>query len=123
MNMCPIPQGLESRVILELRNRERGREKTRVVVFLTLSFASLAALVPAFENVKNVASRSGFTQYASLIFSDLPTIAGMWKLFALSLAETAPIFALAISAAVLLAFVWSAAQAFRYVKAMKLSFS
>ncbi len=123
LNAYPAPTGLADRVVSELRLRERRRERNRAMTFIMISLASLAALVPAFENVKSAAAQSGFARYASLAFSDWSAVVGIWKLFAITLAETAPVFALAISAAVLLAFVWSAAQASRYVKAMRLSFN
>jgi hypothetical protein len=123
LNISSIPAGLAERVVLELRRREERKEKTRAAMFGTIAFAALAALVPALENVGAAATRSGFSRYASLVFSDWNALAGMWKLFAFSLAETAPLFAMTILAAALFVFIWSAAEAFRYVRAARISFN
>lgn len=123
LNICPTPPNLEQRVITELRGRERKKERNRAMSFVVLSLASLSAFVPAFENLRSAAVESGFANYASLVFSDWSAVLSMWKLFALTLAETAPVFALALSVTALLVFVWSAAQASRYVRAMRLGFN
>lgn len=122
-NISEPPEDLIGRIVSTLRRREQRREKARAIAFASVALAALAALVPAFENVGAAAARSGFAGYASLLFSDWGAVLGIWKVFALSLAETAPLFAIAVSATALFVFTWSAAEAVRYTRAARMSLS
>ena len=123
LNKVKLPTELSSHIISHIRAREQRREKTRAFTFAFVALAALAATISAFENVATKAAASGFTGYASLLFSDWSAITRIWNVFALSLAETAPLFAISISAATLFVFVWSTAEALRYGRAAKMSLS
>jgi len=123
LNRVQAPEELSHQIVSRIRICEQKKEKTRVTIFACVAFVALVATIPAFENVGAEAARSGFTGYASLLFSDWGSIVGIWKVFGLSLAETAPIFATALCAAILFVFVWSLAQTVRYGKAVRLSLS
>ena len=113
---------LKERIISDLRLRERRREKKRATIFGLIACAAFALVIPALKNVFDTAAQSGFTRYASLAFSDWSTMANMWKPFAFSLAETAPISAVAMCLTALLLLTWSIWQTSRYVRAVRISF-
>lgn len=119
----PTPRGLEERVVSDLRNREILKEKKRSTIFASVAFASLLGIVAAIGEIISTATQSGFARYVSLVFSDWSSVTLIWKTFALSIVETAPIFGLAICSVAILAFLWSGAEALRYAKAAKLSFN
>lgn len=120
LNSRKVPDGLAASVIGEIRARERAHERRRARAFSIVAFAAFLAAIPSLENVWSRAAQSGFAGYASLLFSDGGAVAGIWKTFALSLAETAPLFALSIAAAVILVLAWSTAEALKYTKAARL---
>ncbi len=121
LNIYRTPPDLTERVIFCLRECERRREKRRLVIFSVVALGALSALVPSLESVGALAAKSGFSSYASLLFSDWSAVASIWKTFALSLAETAPLFAIVTAAAILFVLVWSSAEAIRYTRALRLS--
>lgn len=123
LNKVKVPAELLSHIVSRIRRCEQKRETTRARIFASIAFVALLAIVPAFENVAARAATSGFTGYASLLFSDWSAITKIWNVFALSLAETAPLFAIAISATILFVFAWSTAEAIRYSRAAKMSLS
>ncbi len=119
----PTPEGLARRIVSHLHLLERKRETRRSRIFGVVALGTFVAALVACKNVFDAATQSGFARYASLAFSDWSVIANIWRTFALSLMETAPIFAVGIFAVALFVFVWSAGQAIRYGKAARLSFS
>ena len=116
------PEELCARVVSRVHLLERRREKRRAGTFWLVALSTFAGALVACKNIFDAAAQSGFAKYASLAFSDWSVVANMWKTFALSLAETAPLFSIAVFAAVLFVFVWSVGQALRYGKAARLSF-
>ena len=120
LNVCPLPKELASSIVLDLRRREKNKGKKRAFLFGFVALLTFTGLIFAIENVVSAAVRSGFAGYASLVFSDWSTVVSIWKAFALSLAETAPLFAGAICATILFIFLWSLGQTVRYSKAIKL---
>ncbi len=123
LNTKTPPVELSAKIISCVRVSEQKRERNRAIIFSCVAFTSLAVAIPSFESVGAKAAQSGFTGYAQLVFSDWGTVASLWKVFALSLVETAPLFAIAISAAVLFVFMWSTSEAFRYTRAAKMALS
>jgi hypothetical protein len=123
INKLLPPETLEQHIVFEIRKREKIQEKTRFAIFAVISFVSFAGIITALENIVSSATKSGFTKYASLAFSDWSTVMSIWKVFTLSLVETAPIFAVILCVAALLAFVWSVSGALRHAKLTQFSFN
>jgi len=123
INKFSPPETLEQHIVFEIRKREKTREKTRFAIFAVISFVSFAGIIAALENVVSSAGKSGFTQYASLAFSDWSALMSIWKVFTLSLVETTPIFAVTLCVAALLAFTWSISGALRHAKLTQFSFN
>ena len=71
----------------------RARIRAARIAFGAYSAAAFIlgiTLVPAFGYVMQAVVRSGFLQYASLIFSDGMTVTSLWKDFIVLLTETFP---------------------------------
>ena len=116
------PEELCARVVSRVHLLERRREKRRAGTFWLVALSTFAGALVACKSAIDSATQSGFARYASLAFSDWSIVANMWKTFALSLAETAPLFSVVLFTAMLLVFAWSLGQALRYGKAARLSF-
>ena len=123
INKISPPETLEQHIVFEIRKREKIQEKTRFAIFAVISFVSFAGIIAALENIVSSATKSGFTQYASLAFSDWSALMSIWKVFTLSLVETTPIFAVTLCIVALLAFTWSISGALRHAKLTRFSFN
>ena len=89
-------------------NRERGRVlRTRILCFGTLSLFALAAFVPAWRELQGEVSRSGFSEFSSLLISDFSTALTYWKEFSFSLLESFPAIGIAAVLGALFAFLSS----------------
>lgn len=88
-----------------LRVEEERLRVAKVKLFFSgiFTIASLGAFVPVLRYAGAELASSGFLQYFSLLFSDSATIISFWKEISLSLAETLPVFGVALIFAVLLA--------------------
>ena len=87
-----IPEGLEERVFLSIQNAQQREYAFRRTLWGSLSLASLAVL--AFSSIYTVHAFavSSFSNYFSLIFSDMGSISLWWKDLGLSLVESLPVF-------------------------------
>lgn len=122
------PAGLLERIMLRIAEERRRRVQMRTAVFGVLSLVALAALVPAWRELNSEITQSGFSQFASLIFSDGAALAAYWQDFAFSLLESLPVFGMVAVLGVLLAlfsslkfFVQDAGMVFRRTSLAKIN--
>ncbi len=84
---------LYNRIIARIEREERKTGAyARIVFFGVAALVSVAAFVPAAQELYAEFSQSGFIQFLSLLFSDTGVIALYWQDFLMSLAETLPVF-------------------------------
>lgn len=81
-------------ILARIHSAEKRAAKTKCAILSAVSFASFAALFPAFQYTWMEFARSGFYEYASLLFSDGSALLPYWKEFSLLLAESLPLFGL-----------------------------
>jgi len=91
------PEGLSARVLLCIRAEKQRIARIRLYLFGTASAISFVALFPALQYTFYEIANSGFTDYASLLFSDATSLLPYWREFTMSLVETLPVFGLIIS--------------------------
>lgn len=92
----PPPSGLFA-VILERIEWERRRlARIRIAVFGFATTVSAFALFPVMQYAATEFTRSGFSDYSGLFFSDSGVVLVYWKEFALSLVESLPLFGLVL---------------------------
>lgn len=95
-------------VILRRIDFEKKRQaKIRLAVHGAMAAVSFVVLIPSFSYMASSFAKSGFGQFASLMFSDGATVVSYWKEFALLLAESLPLFSIIILLAALAAFLAS----------------
>jgi hypothetical protein len=99
-----LPAGLARAILARIA---RAEALTRLV-FGALSAASAVVATAGVWSVALALAHSGFVTYASLIFSDTGLVVTNIREFALTLAESVPIVALALSCAGLIGFLASA---------------
>ncbi len=113
------PSGLLDKIILHIYSERRRQVlRTRIVLFGTLSFVAIAALVPAWQGLQSGISQSGFLQFISLIFSDSAVVITYWQNFALSLLESLPALEAAAVLGAIFAFLFSLKFLIRDINAM-----
>jgi hypothetical protein len=71
------------------------RLKARLIFSSAVTLLMLAFLLPVWNWFYGEITQTGFTQFFSLIFSDMDTIINYWQDFALSLLESLPFYSLA----------------------------
>jgi hypothetical protein len=81
-------------------NREQVMEhslrmKVRLIVSSAVSLIMLIFLLPVWNLFQTEITQTGFSQFMSLIFSDLNSILIYWQDFGMSLLESIPFFSLA----------------------------
>ena len=100
-------EGAISKRVSELASRQK---KQRFVFSALLSLASFAGIVEAIIRLVQSATKSGFSQYLSLLFSDSSIFFSYWKEFGLSLLESLPLVSITLLLSVALVFLWSGAR-------------
>ena len=104
LNQEEFAEGLFEKVWTEIKKQKRIRTaRRRLIVFLFVLTALIAAAVPMFSYVRTAFAESGFGRFFSLLFSDTDIIAVYWKSLALSLLETLPVTGLIVFLAFLCA--------------------
>ncbi|HTY39737.1 MAG TPA: hypothetical protein VMC43_01440 [Candidatus Paceibacterota bacterium] len=86
-----VPVGLLDKILVKIEVAEQRRARFRAVIYGILAMVGLAALIPAGWEFFAELNASGFTQFASLAFSDAGTLLVAWQDFLLSLVESFPI--------------------------------
>ncbi len=81
-------------VLHRIEDARAHRARVRLAGLVVLAFASLAALIPAFQYAVQEFARTGALQYLSLVFSDGSLMITYWKEFIMTLAESIPVLGL-----------------------------
>ena len=118
------PAGLLGRILARIE-AEKGAiaVRKRIIWMSALSVASLPVMFFSWTNFQVGASQSGLFQIASLMFTDFSAIASHYQDFAMSIAESLPVLALAGLLAGALVFVESSLELIRDARtAYKLNF-
>ncbi len=89
--------------IYEERTALQARSK--FFIFSALSFLSAAALIFSIVLAHGEFSRSGFSAFATLIWTDFSAVASFWKSYLSSLAETLPTMSVILVLAAVFAFI------------------
>jgi hypothetical protein len=110
------PHYLLSRILAKIDEAIRLRARMRIALATVLGTSSVIAAVPALQFASQEFSRSGFTNFISLILSDGFRLAPYWKDMALTIAGSLPILGVAAVAFVLLAAICSLSLASTYYK-------
>jgi len=105
------------RIIVLRDQRSRHIKLSGYMILATVSFV---AIIPATISLGHQLAQSGFGQYASLAISDSGALAGYWKQFAVTLAESIPGISLAFVLAAILISGWSARNALRQTTPLSL---
>lgn len=92
LNQAEPPHQLYLNIISRIELETARTARTRFILFSAVTLAALIAVIPAFQYALQEFTRSGFSQYLSLIFSDGGTMLAYWQEFTLTLAESLPIF-------------------------------
>lgn len=88
-----VPAGLYEEILSRIAVERRIKTlKRRVALFSACAIGSFAAFIPATGALWADISRSGFLQYASLLFSDPFVVVSSGSDYLLSLAESLPAF-------------------------------
>ncbi len=84
--------------IMKRIEREQGSLKIKIRFVFSLFAAVLMAgiFVPVWNNLQSEAAQSGFTQFISLLFSDLNSVLSSWQDYAMSLLESIPFVSLTV---------------------------
>ncbi len=101
------PKRLYGNILMRIEFEQRRNAVVQLVLMGTTALCSLVAMVPALQYTIRELSQSGFLQYLSLLFSDSAAIALHWKEFALSLAESFPLFGITTTLSILFVFLGS----------------
>lgn len=103
-----LPAGLSQRIIGQIaKEQAKVIAKRRFGIFFVCFVVSLVALIPTFGMVRASLVESGFTQFASLIFSDFGVLLSYWQNFAMTLLESLPVTDICIFSVTLLVFLES----------------
>jgi len=97
-------EGLLSRVLGVIREKQYRARLWRVRVFATTALLSVAALVPVAISLVKAWTASNFDTYISLVFTDGLSY---WKVIGASLAESLPAVSLMLTLALLGTLLWS----------------
>ena len=89
-------RGFTDLIFSRILEKERRSARLRFGFYLSIAGLSCLALVPALRYASQELSQSSFFDYLSLAFSDGGTVLAYWREFVLSLAESAPVFGIAM---------------------------
>lgn len=98
--------------------REKRSRHIKLSGYSIVAIVSLAAIIPATISLVDQFGQSGFTQYASLAISDGGILAGYWKQFAVTLAESIPGMSLAAVLGTALLLGWSSRNIIRQAQSL-----
>ena len=86
------PERLYGNILIRIEREKVRAARIRFAVLGTTALASIFVLIPAYQYAASEFAQSGFLQYFSVAFSDSGIVFIYWKEFALTLAESAPVF-------------------------------
>lgn len=85
------PEYLHGRILAQIEMHKKRTARIKFFLFEGAGLISLAIAVVSFKFAIDDFSQSGFSSYASLIFSDWSMVVAYWRDFAMLLAESAPL--------------------------------
>lgn len=85
------PEYLSGRILAQIGTHKKRIARIKFFLFECAGLVSLAIALASFKFAIDDLSQSGFSNYASLIFSDLNMVVAYWKDFVMLLAESAPL--------------------------------
>ena len=103
------PAGLTEKILLHIARRERRVLGAKIAASACAFGVSVSVAVAGYVDLVAGLSRSGFFAITSLAFSNFSSIAANFPDFALSVAETFPIFTAALLLSGVLFAIWSMA--------------
>jgi len=98
---------LKKSIIGKIKVLEMRKTLKKVVLSSFISLVSITSVVIFVINIINDASKSGLSQYLSLIFSDGKLIATYWQTYVMSVVESLPIIPIVIVVVSISIFIWS----------------
>lgn len=102
------PAGLFNKIMARIREEKLLLSiKKRLILFSAVILASVGILIPVVGAFQAEFSQSGFSQFLSLMFSDLGAVTANWQDFGLALLESLPATSLIAFLATLLVLLWS----------------
>lgn len=102
------PAGLFNKIMASIREEKLLLSiKKRLILFSAVILASVGILIPVVGAFQAEFSQSGFSQFLSLMFSDLGAVIANWQDFGLALLESLPATSLIAFLATLLVLLWS----------------
>lgn len=104
------PAGLADRIIMRIETERRKRLVRKMWVSGSAFAGSISLAAYGWLETAAQASHSGFFVFTSLFFSDFGAALGNFSDFALSIAESFPVFAVAVLLSGVFFAVWSAAR-------------
>lgn len=107
-----ILPGLEQDIISKIKGLERRSLMVKQSLYFFLSIMSFIGTIFSISYLINIIKVSGAFEYASLIFYDISMIS-YWKELSLSVAESVPFLALAVSLSIIGIFTWSLLKAMK----------
>jgi hypothetical protein len=85
------PEYLTGRILAQIELHKKRMARIKFFLFEAAGVVSLAIAAFSFKFAMDDLSQSGFSNYASLIFSDWNMVLAYWKDFVMLLAESAPL--------------------------------
>ncbi|MHB9019783.1 MAG: hypothetical protein ACYC3G_02860 [Minisyncoccota bacterium] len=85
------PEYLSGRILAKIELHKKRMARVKFFLFEGAGLVSLAIALASFKFAIDDFSQSGFSSYASLIFSDLGMVISYWKDFVMLLAESIPL--------------------------------
>jgi len=82
--------------------RENKKHLTKTIIYFSTVLVSLILLVPSILNLIDKFSLGGFSEYASLIFTDGSIIITYWKEFIFSILNSIPLMSFVLCSGLLL---------------------
>ena len=96
MGQEDTPRNLRKNVLSGIRTYEYQRARKFLIASACTGALSLAGVVGSLWYLVVTIPQTSFYYYLSLVFTDTDLVLPYWKEFALSLAETAPLFGIAL---------------------------
>ena len=103
------PDGLTEKIVLRVSKYERRMLAMKIAVSACVFGVSVGVAIEGYINLVASLSRSGFFQLSSLMFSNFSSTAANFPDFALSIAESFPVFTAALLLSGVMFAIWSMA--------------
>jgi len=111
-----LPKNLKSTVFLAIKQERRKQAIKHLIVSSVALVLSLGATIWAFIYTVSAFAQTGFSEYFSLLLSERFSVLAYWKEIGLTLAESLPVFSLAILLLMVSSLLWSARKTTKETK-------